>query len=421
LYPFTQTIERPNCTLEKAIENIDIGGPTMIRAAAKNHSATAVVVDETGYQIVGQEMQLHNGAVTAESRLQLAIRAFTHTAFYEDAIANYIGALSSNGERLEFPLSYNLQVMKKQDMRYGENPHQRAAFYVEHRLPPGSIACARQHQGKPLSFNNIADTDAALECVKTISDHPACVIVKHANPCGVAIGNSLLEAYDKAYQTDPVSAFGGIIACNRKLDAATAKAIIDRQFVEVVVAPEIEHEALKILATKPNVRALSVGQWPTNEAAYLDFKRVRGGILVQDLDQATVQRDRLRRVTKRAPDDSEMEDLLLAWKIAKFVKSNAIVYTRGGQTIGIGAGQMSRVYSARIAAVKAQDANLSLSGSVMASDAFFPFRDAVDAAAEHGISAIIQPGGSRRDEEVIKAADEHDMAMVFTGIRHFRH
>jgi phosphoribosylaminoimidazolecarboxamide formyltransferase/IMP cyclohydrolase len=421
LYPFAQTVARPDCDLATAIENIDIGGPTMVRAAAKNHAAVTVVVDNGDYPRVLTEMRNNHGAVGATTRFRLAVKAFEHTAQYDGAIANYLGTIADNGERRRFPDTYNQQFIKAQDLRYGENPHQAAAFYVERFPGEASVATARQLQGKELSFNNIADTDAALECVKEFDDEPACVIVKHANPCGVATGNNLFEAYDRAYQTDPTSAFGGIIAFNRPLDAETAAAVIERQFVEVIIAPTIAEDALPLLAAKKNVRVLSCGQWPKERPAGLDYKRVTGGLLVQDRDTAMVERDALKVVTRRAPSDAELRDLTFAWRVAKFVKSNAIVYAKDSMTVGVGAGQMSRVYSARIAAIKAADAGLQVAGSVMASDAFFPFRDGLDSAAEVGITAVIQPGGSMRDEEVIAAADEHDIAMVFTAMRHFRH
>ena len=425
LYPFEQTVANPACTLEDAIENIDIGGPAMLRSSAKNHASVTVVVDAADYAIVLAEMDQHQGGVSGAMRYALAVKVFEHTARYDGAIANYFGALHDNGERELFPRTFNSQFIKAQDLRYGENPHQHAAFYVERSVVEhgreASVATARQLQGKELSFNNIADTDAALECVKSFNEGPACVIVKHANPCGVALGNSLLEAYDRAYKTDPTSAFGGIIAFNQALDAATAKVIIERQFVEVIVAPAVSDAALQVLATKVNVRVLVCGEWSHQRSAELDYKRVTGGLLVQDRDIGIISQGDLKVVTQRAPTEQEMCDLLFAWKTAKFVKSNAIVYCKDNMTIGIGAGQMSRVYSARIAAIKAADAGLIVKGSVMASDAFFPFRDGLDSAAEVGITAVIQPGGSMRDQEVIDAANQHGIAMVFTGMRHFRH
>jgi len=418
LYPFEQTVARPDCDLATAIENIDIGGPTMLRAAAKNHAAVTVIVDAADYPRVLAEMEANGGAVTDATRFDLAVKVFEHTARYDGAIASYLGA-RLGGETAAFPRTVNLQFRLAQGMRYGENPHQGAAFYVEHGSREVSVATARQLQGKELSFNNIADTDAALECVKQFDGAPACVIVKHANPCGVAVGSSLLEAYERAYQTDPESAFGGIIAFNGELDAATAQAIVERQFVEVIIAPRVSAGAVEAVAAKKNVRLLECGTWSAEPAPRLDLKRVNGGLLVQDADLALVRE--LKVVSKRQPTEAELRDLLFSWRVAKFVKSNAIVYGKDEMTIGVGAGQMSRVNSARIAAIKAEHAGLEVRGSVMASDAFFPFRDGIDQAAAVGIAAVIQPGGSMRDEEVIAAADEHGMAMVFTGMRHFRH
>lgn len=419
LYPFEQTVARPDCSLAEAIENIDIGGPTMVRAAAKNHDAVAVVTDPADYEALLAELQAHNG-ISAAKRFDLAVKAFEHTARYDGAIANYLGRLTAGEEAERFPRTFNIQLVKAADMRYGENPHQHAAFYCEHDAAEPSVATARQLQGKELSYNNVADTDAALECVKAFEE-PACVIVKHANPCGVAVGANLVDAYERAFACDPTSAFGGIIAFNRPLDAAAAKAIIDRQFVEVIIAPEVEPAALEVTSNKKNVRVLACGQWPSERSGSWDFKRVVGGLLVQDRDIARVGADELKVVTKRAPSEQEMKDLLFAWEVVRHVKSNAIVYARDGRTLGVGAGQMSRVFSAHIAAMKAAEAKLSLDGAAVASDAFFPFRDGVDQAAEAGIKAVIQPGGSIRDEEVIAAADEHGLAMVFTGMRHFRH
>ncbi len=418
LYPFEETIAKPDCDLATAIENIDIGGPTMLRAAAKNHKDVTVVVDANDYDRVLQEIGANNGATTEQTRFDLAVKTFEHTAHYDGAISNYLGLIKEDGEKAQFPRTFNRQYNKVQEMRYGENPHQNAAFYVEHNAPAGSISTAKQLQGKELSYNNIGDTDAALECVKQFDEAPACVIVKHANPCGVAYGENLLDAYDRAYSTDPESAFGGIIAFNQELDMETAGAIIDRQFVEVIIAPKISAEAAAIVSEKKNVRLLESGAW-NNEAAYLDMKKVHGGLLIQDADLLLT--NEVKIVTKRAPTEEEMSDLLFTWKVAKFVKSNAIVYGKNKMTIGVGAGQMSRVNSARIAGIKAEQAGLEVPGSVMASDAFFPFRDGLDAAHTAGIRAVIQPGGSMRDEEVIAAADEHDIAMVFTGMRHFRH
>ncbi|MBF6648185.1 bifunctional phosphoribosylaminoimidazolecarboxamide formyltransferase/IMP cyclohydrolase [Methylobacter sp. BlB1] len=417
LYPFEQTIARPDCDFETAIENIDIGGPTMIRAAAKNHADVAVVVNPADYAGILAELKNSGSSLSAKTRFNLALKSFEHTARYDTAISAYLGCL--NGER--FPDTLNLQFYKSQAMRYGENPHQQAAFYREKAPASGTIAAAKQLQGKELSYNNIADADAALECVKSFTDKPACVIVKHANPCGVAEADTLLAAYELAYATDPTSAYGGIIAFNRELDKQTAAEIIGRQFVEVIIAPSISADAQTVLAAKQNVRALECGNLTGADETALDFKRVAGGLLVQDKDFGKITAADLKVVSKRAPTEQELADLLFAWKVAKFVKSNAIVYCKNGRTIGVGAGQMSRVYSARIAGIKAADEGLVVSGSVMASDAFFPFRDTVDAAAEAGITAIIHPGGSMRDGEVIEAADEHNIAMVFTGMRHFRH
>ena len=419
LYPFEQTIARPDCDLPTAIENIDIGGPTMLRAAAKNHTAVTVVVDAADYDRVLDEMANNAGAVSEASRFDLAVKTFEHTARYDGAIANYLGTIAPDGNKTALPRTFNSQFIKAQEMRYGENPHQKAAFYVEANPTEASIATARQIQGKELSYNNIGDTDAALECVKQFYESPACVIVKHANPCGVALGSNLLVAYNRAYSTDPESAFGGIIAFNQALDAKTAEAIVERQFVEVIIAPRVDADAMAIVSSKKNVRLLECGEWTKEANQRLDFKRVNGGLLVQDAD--LLLHHELKVVTQRAPSEQEMADLLFSWKVAKYVKSNAIVYGRDHMTIGVGAGQMSRVNSARIAGIKAEHAGLEVKGSVMASDAFFPFRDGLDQAAENGISAVIQPGGSMRDAEVIAAADEHNIAMVFTGMRHFRH
>ena len=418
LYPFAETVAREGCTLEDAIENIDIGGPGMVRAAAKNHRDVAVVTDPSDY-VELQQALAERGGLTIAERYNLAVKAFEHTAHYDGMIANYLGAINAERFSERFPRTFNQQFDKVQDMRYGENPHQSAAFYREKNLTEASVSSARQIQGKALSYNNVADTDAALECVRQFEE-PACVIVKHANPCGVAIGESQLAAYERAYQTDPTSAFGGIIAFNRSLDAETAQAIIDRQFVEVIIAPGVADDARSVLSAKDNVRLLDCGDLGHAQAA-LDFKRVNGGLLVQDRDMGVVTAADLNVVSARQPSDEEISDLLFAWRVAKFVKSNAIVYCKNLQTIGVGAGQMSRVYSAKIAGIKAADENLLVEGSVMASDAFFPFRDGIDNAAAAGIRAVIQPGGSMRDDEVIAAANEHDLAMVFTGMRHFRH
>lgn len=425
LYPFAQTITKANCTLEDAVGNIDIGGPTMVRSAAKNHKDVAIVVKSSDYEAIITELDANENALTLDTRFDLAIKAFEHTAAYDSMIANYFGSLvpayhsESRAPSGRFPRTLNLNFIKKQDMRYGENSHQDAAFYVEENVVEASVATAQQVQGKALSYNNIADTDAALECVKEFAE-PACVIVKHSNPCGVAVGGAILDAYERAYQTDPTSAFGGIIAFNRELDEITAQAIISRQFVEVIIAPSASAAALNITATKQNVRVLVCGQW-RGHVAGLDFKRVNGGLLVQDRDLGRIDAAQLRVVTKRQPDEQELRDALFCWKVAKFVKSNAIVYARNNMTIGIGAGQMSRVYSAKIAGIKAADESLEVKGSAMASDAFFPFRDGIDAAAAMGITCVIQPGGSIRDDEVIAAADEHGITMIFTGMRHFRH
>ena len=422
LYPFEAATADPDCSLENAIENIDIGGPTMLRAAAKNNKDVTVIVNASDYERVLDEMANADGSVCADTNFDLAIKVYEHTSNYDGNIANYFGKIVSNKPEAHqsFPRTFNSQFNLVQGMRYGENPHQNAAFYVEAKPAEASIATATQVQGKELSYNNIGDTDAALECVKQFTQ-PACVIVKHANPCGVAVASEQYTAYDRAYSTDPTSAFGGIIAFNLPLDAKTASAIIERQFVEVIIAPSIEADALPILAAKKNVRVLQCGQWPKERIAGIDYKRVNGGLLVQDRDLGMVNENDLQVATKREPSADEMQDLLFAWQVAKYVKSNAIVYCKNSMTIGVGAGQMSRVYSAKIAAIKAADAGLEVKGSVMASDAFFPFRDGLDQAAEVGVTAVIQPGGSMRDEEVIQAADENDIAMVFTGMRHFRH
>jgi phosphoribosylaminoimidazolecarboxamide formyltransferase/IMP cyclohydrolase len=417
LYPFTEAIARPGCTLAEAIENIDIGGPAMVRSAAKNHAHVAVVTDPGDYAGLLNEMDSTSGALGTDTRFRLACKAFSHTAAYDGAISNYLTALQPDGRAALFPARLNLQLDCVQALRYGENPHQHAAFYRDLVPAPGSLAAYRQLQGKELSYNNIADADAAWECVKTL-DVPACVIVKHANPCGVAIGADVAAAYDKAFATDPTSAFGGIIAVNRPLDAAAAQAI-SRQFVEVIIAPQVLPDAQTVFAAKANIRVLEV---PLAEGANrFDLKRVGGGVLVQTPDGINVSAAQLKPVTRRQPTDAQLADLLFAWRVAKFVKSNAIVFCGNGRTLGVGAGQMSRVDSARMAAIKAANAGLTLAGSAVASDAFFPFRDGVDVVAAAGATAIIQPGGSLRDEEVIAAADEHGIAMVFTGVRHFRH
>ncbi len=422
LYPFEAVTAAAQCTLAQAIENVDIGGPALLRAAAKNHDAVTVLVDPGDYGAVKEALGAAAGEVSPEVRFSLAVKAFEHTARYDGAIANWLGRRVADGGDgpAAFPRTFTMQFGKVQEMRYGENPHQRAAFYGEAGGDGATLGAARQVQGKALSYNNIADTDAALECVKQFEDGPACVIVKHANPCGVALGAHLEEAYERAYQTDPESAFGGIIAFNRPLDGATAQAIVARQFVEVIIAPEASPEALEALGAKKNVRLLVCGPWPAGAGGpRLDFKRINGGLLVQDADQDLYRE--IRVVSARSPSDAEMADLMFSWRVAKFVKSNAIVYGRDAMTVGVGAGQMSRVNSARIAVTKAQQAGLEVAGSVMASDAFFPFRDGIDQAAAAGVRAIIQPGGSMRDDEVIGAADDHGLAMVFTGMRHFRH
>ncbi len=417
LYPFSQTVARAGCTLDEAIENIDIGGPAMVRSAAKNHAHVAVVTDPADYAAILAEMRAANGAVGETTRLNLAQKAFSHTAAYDGAISNYLTALRSDGTRAEFPQRLNLNFELMQTLRYGENPHQNAAFYQDIEPAPGSLARYVQLQGKELSYNNIADADAAWECVKSL-DQPACVIIKHANPCGVAVAGNTLDAYRLAFATDPTSAFGGIIAFNREIDAATAAAVAE-QFVEVLIAPRVAPGARTVLVRKENVRVLEVPLAAGANA--FEMKRVGGGLLVQTPDNFRIGATDLKIVTKVKPTPQQQEDLLFAWRVAKFVKSNAIVFCAKGQTLGVGAGQMSRVDSARIAAIKATNAQLSLAGSVVASDAFFPFRDGLDVVAEAGAIAVIQPGGSVRDEEVIAAADERGIAMVFTAHRHFRH
>jgi len=416
LYPFQQTIADPNCDLSTAIENIDIGGPTMVRSAAKNHKDVAIVVDTGDYEALSAE--INAGGLSQQTRFTLATKAFEHTAQYDGAIANYLGCIEEGGVKSDFARTFNVQFKHKQTMRYGENPHQKAAFYVE-ESPPVGIASAQQIQGKELSYNNIADTDAALECVKQFDGAPACVIVKHANPCGVAVAPSLLEAYEKAFSTDPESAFGGIIAFNQELDARTAGLIVEQQFVEVIIAPSVNEEAKQAIATKQNIRLLTCGEWNQDSHNLLEYKRVTGGLLLQDNDLALT--NKMEIVTKAQPSEQQMMDLEFAWKVAKFVKSNAIIYANNNMTIGVGAGQMSRVNSARIAGIKAEHAGFEVTGAVMASDAFFPFADGIENAAAAGIKAVIQPGGSMRDDEVIAAADKANMAMVFTGMRHFRH
>ena len=418
LYPFEATIAQPGCTLDEAIENIDIGGPAMVRAAAKNHAHVAVVVNPADYAAITAELAA-NGGLPEATCFALAAKAYAHTADYDAAVTRYLSAQIPGAPA--YPDTQRLRFSKLQDLRYGENPHQTAAFYADRAPPAGSIAAAHQLHGKALSYNNIADTDAALMCVFAYAE-PACCIVKHANPCGVAEAADIRSAYEYAYQTDPTSAFGGIIAFNRELDATTAEAIVSRQFVEVIVAPGVTPEALAVCQRKKDIRVLTVGM-PGTEQPMFDYKRVTGGLLVQDRDGITcaIGTGDLKVVSARQPTADELRDLMFAWKVVKCVKSNAIVYARDRRTIGVGAGQMSRVYSARIAGIKAADEGLEVKGSVMASDAFFPFRDGIDSAAAVGITAVIQPGGSVRDPEVIKAADEAGMAMVFTGMRHFRH
>jgi phosphoribosylaminoimidazolecarboxamide formyltransferase/IMP cyclohydrolase len=434
LYPFSRTVARADCTLEEAVENIDIGGPAMVRSAAKNHQHVAVVTDPADYAEIIKEMQAANGAIGAPTRFKLAQKAFAHTAAYDGAISNYLSALDASGARAAFPARLNLNFDLAQRLRYGENPHQNAAFYRDPDPAPGSLAHYTQLQGKELSYNNIADADAAWECVKSFDsfdDQAACVIIKHANPCGVAVAASALDAYRFALATDPTSAFGGIIAFNRELDAAAAEAA-SAQFVEVLLAPKVSAAAKEVLAKKQNVRVLEVAlpsplaPLPEGEGNFVnalrcEYKRVGGGLLVQTPDSVNVGAAQLKVVTRIRPTPQQQDDLLFAWRVAKYVKSNAIVFAGNGRTLGVGAGQMSRVDSARIAAIKAKNAGLPLAGSVAASDAFFPFRDGLDVVADAGAVAVIQPGGSLRDEEVIAAADERGIAMVFTGYRHFRH
>ena len=413
LYPFQETIQNPNCTEDDAIENIDIGGPAMLRSSAKNHISVTVVVDSSDYQSVLDEIT-QNGDTTLSTRKSLAMKTFEHTAQYDGAIANYLGRMEDG-----FSNTINLQFLKSQTMRYGENPHQTAAFYKETNLIEASVSASHQLQGKPLSFNNLADADAALECVRDFEE-PSCVIIKHANPCGVASRENIYDAYQSAFLTDPTSAFGGIIAFNRELDRETAQLIIDQQFVEVIITPKVSVAAKTTLKSKENIRVLECGPLEKAQKSF-DYKKISGGLLVQDKDLASLNPADLKCVTSSQPSESQMKDLLFAWKVAKYVKSNAIVYAKNQMTIGVGAGQMSRIYSAKIAGIKAADENLEVQGSVMASDAFFPFRDGIDAAAKAGIKAIIHPGGSMRDDEVIAAANEHGIAMIFTGMRHFKH
>ena len=416
LYPFQAAVADPDCRFEDAIENIDIGGPAMLRSAAKNHASVCAVVDPADYPRVLQEIR-QQGAVSEATRFGLAAKVFAHTAAYDGAIANYLTSLDEHRRRLDYAEVLTLQFCKIDDLRYGENPHQSAAFYRDSHPVAGSLAQYRQLQGKELSYNNIADADAAWECVKSFSE-PACVIVKHANPCGVAISSTLAGAYENALRCDPVSAFGGILAFNRALDRASAQAI-GKQFAEVIIAPRIEADAQKELSSKESLRVLEVPL--SHEAQAHDYKRVGGGLLVQSSDSPLLNREELKTVTRKKPTEEQLRDLLFAWRVAKFVKSNAIVFCRAGATVGIGAGQMSRLDSVRVAAMKAQEAKLSLEGAVVASDAFFPFRDGLDALADAGAVAVIQPGSSMRDKEVIAAADERGIAMLFTGMRHFRH
>ncbi|MGH8578770.1 MAG: bifunctional phosphoribosylaminoimidazolecarboxamide formyltransferase/IMP cyclohydrolase [Gammaproteobacteria bacterium] len=419
LYPFEATVARPDCSREQAVEMIDIGGPALLRAAGKNHAYVTVVVEPADYHMLLEEIIANDGDTDPEFRYALAAKAFEYTAAYDAVVGNYLRQRNLDGQSA-FPSTYVAKYTKRQGLRYGENPHQRAAFYVSKDPQIGSVASARQVQGKALSFNNISDTDAALECAWSFGE-PVCVIVKHANPCGVALGATILSAYESAYACDPTSAFGGVIAFNRALDGETTRAILGRQFVEVIAAPAVIPEALAALGEKPQIRVLEAGQRGPSPQPALSLQSVNGGLLIQDRDRGQITRSQLKLVTRRTPNEAEFEDLLFAWRVVKFVKSNAIVYAKNRRTLGIGAGQMSRVYSARIAAIKAGDEGLQVKGSVMASDAFFSFRDGLDAAAEAGITAVIQPGGSLRDEEVITAADEHGIAMVFTGMRHFRH
>ncbi len=419
LYPFAATVARPDCSYDDAVENIDIGGPAMVRAAAKNHASVTVVVDPGDYRGLLDELAANQGATRIVVRQKLAAKAFAHTAQYDAMVSAYFtGAIG--GDSATFPDDLNLSFRKRSDLRYGENPHQQAAFYSDPRAIGASVAQARQLQGKELSYNNIADGDTALECVRQF-EAPACVIVKHANPCGVALADSLEQAYTRAYLTDPTSAFGGIIAVNRELDAAAARAILERQFVEVILAPRVASEAKALLAAKDAIRVLEVGDLAKPVSQLLEYKSVAGGLLAQTRDDGAVRVQDLHVVTQRPPSPAELDDLLFAWRVAKYVKSNAIVCAKHTATLGVGAGQMSRVISSRIAALKAQEEGLSLQSASAASDAFFPFRDGLDVIAELGIRSVIQPGGSKRDAEVIAAADEHGIAMVFTGTRHFRH
>jgi len=418
LYPFEAVTSQPGCRFEDAIENIDIGGPAMVRSAAKNFDAVIIVTSPEQYESMLEKLESGNGELDHRSRFELAVAAFDRVAQYDDAISQYLSSFNEDGSRSLFPSQANGCFIKLADLRYGENPHQQAAWYRDLHPAEGSMATARQHQGKELSYNNLADSDAAWECVRQF-DHTACAIIKHANPCGVAIADSTEQAYELAYATDSTSAFGGVIAFNRAVDAATVSAILERQFVEVLIAPAFGKEALALLTAKKNVRVLEIkGGKAVHQQ---ETKRISSGLLIQTSDLHELSREDCRVVSRRQPTEQEWQDLLFAWKVARLVKSNAIVYAAGGRTVGVGAGQMSRVDSARIGRWKAEDAGLPIEGSAMASDAFFPFRDGIDTAGEAGIAAVIQPGGSMRDDEVIAAADEHGMAMVFTGIRHFRH
>jgi len=416
LYPFEATISKENCPLSEAIENIDIGGPAMIRSSAKNYNGVAVVTDSSDYKMIEDVLNKNDGALNLECRFILAKKAFEHTAKYDLAISNYLNGLDTN-KNVTYPKKLNLAFNKKMDLRYGENPHQSASFYVDEIATKGSLASFKQLQGKELSYNNLNDADTAWECVKSFK-LPSCVIVKHANPCGVGSSEDLLDAYKKAFSTDPTSAFGGIIACNTALDKNTASQIIS-QFVEVVIAPSYEAESLKIFESKPNIRLLEVTL--DNNFNAFELKKIGGGLLVQSPDNFNIDMDHCKIVSKLKPNQEQMADMLFAWRVAKYVKSNAIVFCKNNQTLGIGAGQMSRVDSTKIASIKAQNANLDLINSVVASDAFFPFRDGIDVLATAGAKCVIQPGGSLRDEEVISAADELGLVMLFTGYRHFRH
>jgi phosphoribosylaminoimidazolecarboxamide formyltransferase / IMP cyclohydrolase len=419
LYPFAATVARPGSTYDDAVDNIDIGGPAMVRAAAKNHASVTVVVDPGDYRALLDELAANQGATNIAMRQKLAAKAFAHTAQYDAMVSAYFtGAIG--GAAPTFPDDLNLSFRKHLDLRYGENPHQQAAFYTDPRAIGASVTRGRQIQGKELSYNNIADSDTALECVRQF-DFPACVIVKHANPCGVARADNIGDAYTLAYRTDPTSAYGGVIAFNRELDAATAQAIVDRQFVEVIIAPAVSDAAKALLSPKDNVRVLEVGDLTLPVTQLLEYKSVAGGLLVQTRDNGVVRAQELRAVTKRVPSLAELDDLIFAWRVVKYVKSNAIVAVKHKATVGIGAGQMSRVVSSQIAALKAKNAGLDMQSAAISSDAYFPFRDGLDVLAEFGIKSVIQPGGSKRDGEVIAAADEHGIAMVFTGMRHFRH